>query len=98
MARSTTKDTSGTSFHGTRITTTVGKLKKLFPNSYYDNNNGEDKSNYDFELETDNGDVFTIYDWKEGRPIGDNEKITFNIGGFSSTVTIQAKNELLRQL
>lgn len=98
MARSTTKDSSGTSFHGTKITTTVGKLKKLFPNSYYDNNNGEDKTNFDFELETDNGDVFTIYDWKEYRVIGDNENISFHIGGFSSTVTNKAKNELLKQL
>lgn len=98
MAKHTKKSTSGTSFHGTTIRTTVGKLKQLFPRSYYEQNNGEDKCNYDFSLETEDGDVFTIYDWKEYRPIGNDETIEFHIGGFSSTVTVQSKNELIKML
>jgi len=98
MAKDTKKSSGGTSFHGTTIRTTAGKLKKLFPNSYYAQNDGEDKTNYDFTLETEDGDVFTIYDWKEYRPINDNETIEFHIGGNSSTVTVKAKNELIQML
>jgi hypothetical protein len=98
MVKHTRKSSGGTSFHGTTIKTTVGKLKELFPNSYYEQNDGSDKSNYDFTLETSTGDVFTIYDWKTYRPIGDNEMVSFHIGGHNSTVTEQAKNELIKML
>jgi hypothetical protein len=98
MIKETSKSTSGTSFHNTTITTNVARLIELFPNSYSDQNNGEDKVNYDFELETSSGDVFTIYDWKMGRKIDDYETITFHIGGISREVTEQAKKELLQML
>ena len=97
MISYTTKNASGTSFHGTTITTNVGKLKSLFPGSYYSQNDGSDKTNYDFTLEV-NGDVFTIYDWKEYQPIGDDEQITFHIGGISKEITETAKSELLKLL
>jgi hypothetical protein len=98
MVKHTRKSSGGTSFHGTTIKTTAGKLKELFPNSYYEQNDGSDKCNYDFTLETSTGDVFTIYDWKMYRPIGDNEMVSFHIGGLNSTVTVQAKNELIEML
>jgi hypothetical protein len=97
MISHTTKSPGGTSFHGTTIITNVGKLKSLFPGSYYSQNDGEDKTNYDFTLEV-NGVVFTIYDWKEYRPIGDDEQITFHIGGSSKEITETAKSELLKLL
>jgi PKD repeat protein len=98
MVKETSQSTSGTSFHNTTITTNVARLIELFPNSYSDQNNGENKVNYDFELETSTGEVFTIYDWKEYRPIDDYEQIQFHIGGFSREVTEQAKRELLKML
>ena len=39
---------------------------------------------------------FTIYDWKEYRPLHMDEKIEFHIGALSSTQSIEAKNEVLR--
>lgn len=98
MVQETIKSASGTSFHGTTITTSVRRLIELFPNSYYDQNNGEDKTNFDFTLETSTGEVFTIYDWKEYRPIGMDEQIQFHIGGYNGNVTEQAKQELLKML
>jgi hypothetical protein len=98
MVKETIKSTNGTSFHGTTISTSVGRLIELFPRSYSSQNDGEDKSNFDFELETSTGEVFTIYDWKEYRPIGKEERITFNIGGFSKSDTEKAKSELLKML
>jgi hypothetical protein len=58
-------------------------------------NDGSDKTNVDYECETENGDVFSIYDWKEYRSIGMNETIEFHIGGMGRSVTEQAKEELL---
>lgn len=98
MILETIKDANGTSFHGTTITTTPRKLIERFPNSYHEQNNGEDKTNFDFVLQNGNGDVFTIYDWKEYRPIGLDEQIEFHIGGFNKQVTEFSKQQLLSVL
>ena len=98
MLKETTQNANGTSFHNTTIYTNVGKLKELFPNSYSESNDGADKSNYDFVLENDNGDVITIYDWKEYRPIDDDEKIEFHIGGMNVRITENAKKDLLEMI
>ena len=97
MIKETKNHGDGTSFHGTTITTTVGKLKELFPNSYTSQNDGKDKTNYDFILEI-NDEVFTIYDWKIYRPISDNESVSFHIGGHNANTTEMAKSELLKLL
>lgn len=98
MVKETFKDCNGTSFHDTTIVTTPRKLVELFPNSYSEQNNGEDKVNFDFVLENSNGDIFTIYDWKEYRRIGMDEQIQFHIGGFSREVTEQSKKDLQKML
>jgi len=38
--------------------------------------------------------VFTIYDWKMYRPIGDDEVIRFHIGADTDRIAFKAKNEL----
>lgn len=94
MIKETSKSISGTSFFGTTIITSVNKLIQLFPNSY---SRDMEKTNYFFELENSNGDVFTIYDWK--RPLPElNEEIEFNIGGYSSEITEKSKLELLNEI
>jgi hypothetical protein len=98
MVKETIKDCNGTSYHDTTIVTTPRKLVELFPRSYSEQNDGQDKVNFDFVLENSNGDVFTIYDWKEYRPIGMDEQIQFHIGGFSREVTEQSKEDLLKML
>jgi len=94
MAKKTKKSSNGASFHGTSIYVTPAKLMKLFPDSYYEDNTGQDKVNYDFCLENDNGDVFTIYDWKEYRKLKANSQYEFHIGGKNSSITEQAAREL----
>jgi len=94
MATATKKSKRGTSFHGTYITTTPKKLKQLFSGSYSEWNDGEDKVNFEFILETKYGDVFTIYDWKEYRVIRQNEEVSFHIGGRNSSITEQALSEI----
>ena len=98
MTKLTSKSVSGTSFYDTTIKTTLSKLIKVLGEPQCFQNDGEDKTNVDFECETESGDVFTIYDWKEYRPIEMDETIEFHIGGHSSSVTRQAKSELLNLL
>ena len=98
MLKPTTQSASGTSFHDTTINVSVGRLKELFPNCYYQSNDGMDKCNYDFTLENENEEVVTIYDWKMYRPITDNETIEFHIGGMNVRVTEKAKKDLLEMI
>jgi hypothetical protein len=61
-------------------------------------NDGEDKVNFEWEMETDDGDVFTVYDWKEYRSLNENEMIEWHIGGHNKNVTELAKEEILNLL
>jgi hypothetical protein len=94
MAKLSNKNAE-TSFHDTTIRTTVSKLEQVIGRAQDSSNSGDDKTNYDWGCETEDGDVFTIYDWKEYRPIGSNEVIEFHIGGKTKSITEQAKMELL---
>lgn len=97
MAKLSNKNAS-TSFHFITIRTTVNKLTEVLGEAQIIDNTGDDKVNFDWNCETEDGDVFTIYDWKEYRPIGLNEMIEFHIGGESKSITEQAKMELLDML
>lgn len=92
----TTQDADGTSFHDTTIITSVKQLTEILGEPCYDGNDGEDKVNYEWIMETDDGDVFTVYDWKEYRSINETERIRWHIGGHSKRVTEQALKEMIR--
>jgi len=98
MAKHTEKSGSGTSFHGVEFSATPKQLVDLFPNSYHCNNDGSDKVNFDFTLETESGEVFTIYDWKEYRPLQMNETIEWHISGLNEQTCLQGKTEVLELL
>ncbi len=83
MAKHTDKSANCTSYHGVEFSATPQQLIDLFPNSYHVCNNGMDKVNFDFTLETEDGNVFTIYDWKEYRPLEMDEVVEWHIGGFN---------------
>jgi hypothetical protein len=90
-----------TSFHGTTICTTPQKLIDLaekLNSQYFDQNNGKDKTNFDFEFQTEDGSFFTVYDWKEYRKVGINEYLDFHIGAQNGQISYQAKIELENQL
>jgi hypothetical protein len=96
--RKTDKTSSGTSFHDTTIGTTVHTLNKLLGEPTYVDNTGMDKVNYEWVMETSNGDVFTVYSWKEYKILHEHEIIEFHIGGNNRAVTEQAKNEIYEAL
>lgn len=95
--RQTTKSAVGTSFHKTTLKCSVNTLIEILGEPMYDGNDGEDKVNFEWEMETEDGDVFTVYDWKEYRPISKNEIIEWHIGGKSWLVTEKAKEEIFLQ-
>jgi hypothetical protein len=97
MAKKTFKCTDGTSFHGVTIRATVEQLTNAFGEPD-DNNTGEDKVNFVWDMETDEGEVFTIYDWKEGRPLRLDEYVIWHIGAKDKSTSNTAEDELLKKL
>ena len=61
-------------------------------------NTGEGKVNFEWDMETEDGVVFTIYDWKEGRPLRKYEMIEWHIGAKSRYESEMAKLEVLKAL
>jgi hypothetical protein len=94
MAKLSTKNVIGTSYHNDTVTCSVNDLKTILGEPECEDNTGEDKVNFEWICETDKGDVFTIYDWKEYRKLNGDEYIEWHIGGHNKDVTYQAKIEL----
>jgi len=90
----TTKTPDGTSFHNSTFDCSVAILRKILGEPDYECNDGSDKTNFDWTAETDNGDVFTVYDWKEYRPLSENEVVQWHIGGYNRGATEQARREI----
>lgn len=88
------QSSSGTSYHGVTLTASVNDLIRVLGKPDYEDNTGEDKVNFEWTRETITGNVFTVYDWKEGRPISKDEPIEWHIGGFNSLDEMQGKEEI----
>lgn len=78
---------TGTSWHGAIVKASVNELTGILGDPSCARNDGEDKTNFEWWMETTNGDVFTIYDWKEYRTLSHDEPIDWHIGGHSPSVT-----------
>ena len=72
------QDFIGTSYHGDSIKASFFQLTHLF--GLPSINNCENKVNYEWELQTEGGIPFTLYDWKYYRPLLIEEIIEWNIG------------------
>lgn len=94
MAKLSFKSGTGTSFYDTVITCSYNQLVQAIGEPQYSDNTGEDKTNFDWKCELNDGRVFTIYDWKEYRPLKLDEIIEWHIGGNNHIVTEQALIEL----
>ena len=92
--KKTTKSAGGTSFHDSTFDCSVSTLRKVLGEPVCEYNDGSDKTNFEWEMETEAGDVFTVYDWKEYRSLNENEMIQWHIGGMNRTITEQAKREI----
>lgn len=92
--KKTNSSTNGTSFHNVTIKTSVNKLKSVLGEPEVEDNTGEDKVNFEWDLETSEGDVVSLYDYKQYREIGEDEIIEWHIGAHSKSVSNVAFNEL----
>ena len=90
----TSKSANGTSFHNTTFSATVQDLRKALGIPRCEQNDGEDKTNFEWVLETEDGEVFTVYDWKEYRKLEEDEEIEWHIGGDSGRITEKALEEI----
>jgi len=90
-----------TSFHGVSISTTVQKLIDLankFEIPFESHNDGEDKTNFDFEFVTEQGVLFTVYDWKIYTPLTMDGVYEFHIGGLNAKDCQTGKDALIKLL
>jgi hypothetical protein len=90
----TNKSSAGTSYHMMNIATTVNKLIDAIGAPQIEDNDGNDKVNVEWICELSDGTVFTIYDWKEYRPIGFDEEIEFHIGAKNREASQRAMEAL----
>jgi hypothetical protein len=96
--KKTEKSANGTSFHNTTIKTTVNELTRVLGEPSYTGDFSEDKVTVEWICETEEGEVVTIYDWKEYRSIGKDEKVEFHLGGLRKIHTLSGKEELVTLL
>ena len=92
--KQTKQTTDGTSFFGHTIALTKNSLQVLTACRPYHYGDPNAKVQYEWEMETNSGEVFTIYDWKEYRLIGGDEVIEWHIGALSSRVATDALYEI----
>ena len=92
--RATGKSASGTSFHNDTIKASVSDLRKILGVPEFSNNDGRDKVNFEWVMETEQGEVFTVYDWKEYRRLTENEIVEWHVGSKNGIVTAKAVNEM----
>lgn len=93
--KETDKDPVGTSYHCVSFSATVNNLKEAIGEPQYTSNTGKNKTNFEWIRETDTGHVFTIYDWKEYRPLEMDEIINWHIGTHTEKSSIEAKQEII---
>jgi hypothetical protein len=92
--KQTNKSANGTSFHDMTFTATVADLRKILGEPQCEQNDGQDKCNFDWTMETEDGTVFTVYDWKEYRKLKEDEDIEWHVGGHSGLDTMKALEEI----
>ena len=90
----TTQSANGTSFYKVTLDAPLRSLVKVLGKP----ETGFDKSQFEWVMETEDGDVFTVYDWKEDNRIDPNEIISWHIGGKDKLSTLAAKIEILDAL
>ena len=97
MIKKTNKSLDGTSFHGATFSATLADLQVILgaPNNCGDHH---DKVQNEWELELEDGTVFSVYDWKEYRRYTDKETIEWHIGGMNLKDTFVAQDTLVEAL
>ena len=85
---------SGSSFHQDVIFATPNELRHILGEPAYEQNDGTDKVNMEWYMQMNDGNMFTVYDYKEYRPLRPNERVEWHIGGHDRFSTHLAKTLL----
>ena len=95
--KETNKSINGTCFFSVVVPATVAQMKSILGTPEV-NGTVEDKSQFDWYMETDGGEVFTVYDWKEGRLLTEDVLVNWHVGSFTKEASEAAEVELLAAL
>ena len=74
-------------FFGQTFEATPQDLIDLLGVPQYFSNTGENKTNFGWTCELEDGTIFSIYDWKYYKSLDLNVPITWNVGGKDITTT-----------
>jgi len=92
--KKTDKSIYGTTYQFVCIIASVENLRKAIGEPTFEQNDGDDKTNFEWHMETNDGEPITIYDWKENRALDEEEMIEWYIGAFNPSAALQGKTEL----
>lgn len=70
---------NGTSYHGRCVWCSINDIVSVFGKPHYTSPKSE-KAQYEWILETSEGNIITLYDWKQHRNFDDDEVICWHIG------------------
>jgi hypothetical protein len=96
--KKTNQSTNGTSFQNVTFKASVNDLINVLGEPTIHDNTGRDKTNFEWDMETDDEEVFSIYDYKEYRKLDLDEQIEWHIGSNSRSISGDAKYEVMREL
>lgn len=92
--KATKKSTGGSSFHNVVVSATYTQLVSVLGSHH---EYGGDKTTYEWNMETKNGDVFTVYDWKT-YGINKDTVVGWHIGAQSQNISLDAYEEIIAAL
>lgn len=75
---------NGTSFHGDTILASCNDIRSRLDIDVAYYGSGDEKTNFEFDLELEDGTPFTIYDWKEGDWVDEDTKLYYHIGAHTA--------------
>jgi hypothetical protein len=81
----------GTSFHQDIIFATPNELRHILDEPAYEFNTGNEKTNMEWYIQMPDGNAFTVYDYKEYKPLHPNGQVEWHIGGHDRFTTHLAK-------
>jgi hypothetical protein len=95
IKRGSDESSVGTSFHGHVVKATIGELKAIFGEPDFQGDDfADNKITHEWIFESAEGNVFTLYDWKEYRKIPEYEVIEWHIGAKSGYNGMVARDEV----
>ena len=93
MIKATNKSLDGTSFHGATISASLAELQNVLGATHCEGTTN-DKVQNEWDLELEDGTVFSVYDWKEYRNYADTEEIEWHVGAHNSNSSYKAQEAL----